>query len=469
MICRSKWFVVYVLLLFAIVGMNGCGGGGGASSVDPKALKSVGWYYDNMPPDFFNNGTSCYLNVILYLSESFTAADVDSFTIDAPNGGRWSIQTSGRQPRISSSGVTYFPLLLRFDVPEAFPLAGTWTMTVRLKDGRTSSIENTFHDPGSSASATYKYLYTPEDWSPTGDQSQYVAALKRFPSAGYSFRYSSANGGEITSAGYSSVQTAFMAAEPKAFNWNCWLYDENRTYLGYTIRTYSGTDHSRSTLVAQDGELVITAAATSTPSGEGSVDLSKVKYVRVVVVDGAQFVPQYYSAFDQRSVSALIPVAAEVVQSSGGNGSGLAVVAPPPPPPPVPATEPPPLSVPSGGVSTDSYQSYIARYSISVPSNVRQGDSVQVTFTVENISGSDINIGALPILVRRNGTQFYRSNNVIPSGPVNIKPGETKTMTATWNNRDQDGNLVPPATYELVGSCMGQTEMTDLLVNITVQ
>jgi uncharacterized protein YcgI (DUF1989 family) len=132
--------------------------------------------------------------------------------------------------------------------------------------------------------------------------------LKRFPAVGYSVHYSSADEGKITTTGFSAVQTAYLVAEPKIYNLFCWLYDENKTYLGNTTSAYSVTDHSRSGLITNDGEISIVSAATIATNTGGSIDLSRAKYIRVVVVDGAQFAPQSYSNFDNRSISAVIPV-----------------------------------------------------------------------------------------------------------------------------------------------------------------
>lgn len=438
----------FCLLFLASVGLYGCGGSGGYGAfADANALKSVGWYYENIAPDFFNNGSTCYLTLNLYLTDSVSAADIDSFIIREPNGGEWNIPASGRQA-VSSSGTTYFPLRLKFEPSPAFPLAGVWTMTAKLKDGRASSIEKTLHDPGNSAEAIYRYLYSSEDWAPSTNQSQYVPALKRFPAVGYLLQYSSADGGKITTTGFSTVRAAYLVAEPKAYNMYCWLYDENKSYLGYTISAYSGTDHSGSSLIAHDGELTIDPAATTAASSGGSIDLSRVKYVRVVEVDGAQFAPQSYSYFDNLSVSSLISVI-----NGGVVGS----------------TNPQVPEVPQAPVDMDSFQSQLAKYTMSMPKIVKYGDVVPITLTVVNTGNLDININALPIWVHFNNVKIFFSTNVISSGIVSIKPGETRTLMTSWSNKDDVGNIVQPGNYSLVVSCMSERESTDLLIYFTIQ
>jgi hypothetical protein len=145
-----------------------------------------------------------------------------------------------------------------------------------------------------------------EDWAPLTNASQYIAALSRFPPQGYTVQYSSANGGSITTVGLSATRTSFLAAEPNAYNLICWLYDANKGYLGRTNPEYSTLDHSGTNLITANGELSIIPASTT--SSAGNVDLSKVKYIRFVCFDGAQYAPSSYSTMDYRSISSLVVV-----------------------------------------------------------------------------------------------------------------------------------------------------------------
>lgn len=296
-------------MVLAVLVLNGCGGGEDSAPADPKALKSVGWYYQNLPPDFFNDGVNCLLSISIYLADTVSFADVHSFEVRAPNGIWWDLPAAERRSYVGNSGSTVVPLLLSVtDTPQAFPLAGVWTVTVRLKNGTASTLQSTFHDPGTKTPATYPYLYTPEDWSPGSNMYQYVAALRRFPSTGYTLRYDAANG-RITSTGFAATYTAYQAAEPKAYNMFCWLFDQDLNYLGFTTPAYSITDHSSLELIAQDGELSILPGSTVAVNDGGRVDLATVKYARIVVRDGAQFAPESYASFDNQSVSTLVPVA----------------------------------------------------------------------------------------------------------------------------------------------------------------
>lgn len=298
----------YVILLF---GMAGCGGGGGAGasatpSQSASLLTEVGWFFDNIAPDLSGNGSTCFLNVTLYCHESIAVDDIESFSITAPTGWRWTVPSTNRQLGTSSSGKSYISGKIWYgENPNAFPLAGIWTAAIKLKSGQTSSLQLTLHEPGSAADATYRYLYTKEDWEPSVNPTQYIAALARFPSQGYTLQYSAADGGKITSGGLSVVRTSFQAAEPRAYNLLCWLYDADGSYLGRTNPAYSPQDHSGTNLIA-DGELSIIPA--STVSSTGQVDLSRVKYVRFVWTDGAQYAPSSYSKIDYRSISALVAV-----------------------------------------------------------------------------------------------------------------------------------------------------------------
>lgn len=301
--------VLMGLLFLAVLALSGCGGSGTTTSAAPPAdslITMVGWYFDNLAPDYTNNAETCVLNVIVYYSNSVAVGDIESFSMTSPTGWVWTVPAQNFQTG-TSSGRTYVRAGIYYGAnPNAFPLAGVWTAKITLKNGQTSSKQLTLHEPGSTVDATHQYLYTKEDWAPSTNQSQYVAALARFPSQGYSVQYSAANGGSLRTTGLAAVRTNFLSTEPRAYNMFCWLYDANKSYLGYTTRAYSTLDHSSTNLITSDGELSITPAATI--SSTGTVDLSLVKYIRIVYVDGAQYVPSSYSNQDSRSVSPLVAV-----------------------------------------------------------------------------------------------------------------------------------------------------------------
>jgi hypothetical protein len=305
--------IIVVMLLFvvAVFGLAGCGGGSSSTtSAETKAslLTSAVWYFDNSAPDFLNNGSTCLLNVQLYYSESIASDEIDSFSITAPNGWHWTIASPNIPFNNSSNGKPIIGASMSYgENPHLFPLAGNWTAMIKLKTGETSSIQRSLNEPGNSSEATHLYLYTKEDWAPPStNSSQYIAALGRFPSQGYTVQYTSTDGGSITTTGFSATMSSFLAAEPNAYNLSCWLYDANKNYLGYTNPEYSTLDHSRTNLVTALGELSITPAATI--SSAGIIDLKTVRYIRIVYLDGAQYAPSSYSNMGYRSISELIAV-----------------------------------------------------------------------------------------------------------------------------------------------------------------
>ncbi|MGD0822557.1 MAG: hypothetical protein ABSA71_17630 [Desulfomonilia bacterium] len=302
-----------LVTLFILCLLVGCGGGGGGttatntSTESASSITGMGWYFENSALDYYNNGSTCTLKVFLYYSESITTDDIESVSVTAPNGSRWSIALSNSPFGTSSTGKPYIiGSLLYSDNPNAFPLAGIWTVEITLKEGKTLSFQRTLHEPGSTDDATHQYLYTKEDWAPSTNPSQYIAALSRFPSQGYTVQYSADDGGSITTTGFSAVRSSFLAAEPRAYNMYCWLYDANYTYLGRTNPEYSTLDHSSTNLITADGEIFIVPASTISSAGSGYVDLSKVKYIRFVNTDGAQYAPSSYSSIDYRSISSLV-------------------------------------------------------------------------------------------------------------------------------------------------------------------
>jgi hypothetical protein len=242
-------------------------------------------------------------------SETIAQSEITAFTLTSPNGWHWTITPPNLHFRTTSSGKQLINASLYFGQnPQVFPLAGTWTAAMMLTDGTISTLRKTFREPGDPAEATHPFLFTQEDWTPSTSQQEYVSALKRFPAAGYSAQYSSTDGGKITTTGLAPVMTSYLQGEPRAYNFSCWLYDQNKTYIGYTAPEYSNVDHSPSGLIT-GGELSIVPAATiSATATSANVDLGSVKYIRAVSYDGAQFAPTSYSKYDYRSISSLVPV-----------------------------------------------------------------------------------------------------------------------------------------------------------------
>jgi hypothetical protein len=305
--------VVNILLLLAVAtfGLAGCGGGGGGTSTpapNDALLKSVGGYFANFSPDLSTTGATCFLDFALYYDESIATGDIDSLVMTAPDGNwHWTFAAPDIPFKTSSSGKPYIGAGVYYGAnPEAFPLSGLWTFRLNLKSGVTATKQAYLHEPGNSADATHQFLYTKEDWTPLTNALQYVAALSRFPAEGFTANYSSANGGSIATVGLAPVRATFLANEPHAYNSYCWLYDANKTYLGYTVTEYSVVNRSNSGLMAANGELSITPALTV--NSTGTVNLSNVKYLRIVYQDGAQYAPASYANFDYRSASALVPV-----------------------------------------------------------------------------------------------------------------------------------------------------------------
>lgn len=291
-----------------LICLGGCGSGGDsvAGASGTSALKSFGWYYENVAPDFWSSGETCVLTVVLYYDPALSQSEIAGFVVQAPGGGGWSVNAPNLQFGTSSSGKPYIIERLSYSSnPAVMPLAGTWTAQLKLTNGQVASLQRSFHEPGSSLDATHPYLYTKEDWWAPSNQ-QYVASLGRFPSSGYSVQFSPANGGAINTVGFGTVRAGYLAAEPAAYNFFCWLYDANHVYLGYTNTAYSTLDHSPTNLVGTDGELAIVPASVAAASS--GFNLSNVKYLRIVYTDGGQFAPTTYSSYDYRSISSLIPV-----------------------------------------------------------------------------------------------------------------------------------------------------------------
>ncbi|HTP64404.1 MAG TPA: hypothetical protein VMJ66_03355 [Geobacteraceae bacterium] len=304
-VLKIAMMVLFFLIMF---GLASCGSGGhtAAPAVTTTSLIShVGWYIDDIEPTLTNNGETCCLNIMVFYSRSIAATDIGVISLLSPNGRLWTIPASDFHSGTGSTGDPYLRVgVYNGSNPYSLPLAGTWTVGIVLNSGIIATYQLTLHEPGSKDAATHQYVYSKEDWTPATDTSNYVAALGQFPSAGYTVQYS---GGNITTTGLSAVMTNYLATEPAAFNMYCFLYDVNQNLLGHTNMEYSTIDHTETGLLDSGGELSIQQVNTTSSSG-GEVDLSQVKNIRIVFVDGGQYAPSSYSDFDYRSISSPIAV-----------------------------------------------------------------------------------------------------------------------------------------------------------------
>lgn len=287
-------------LLVPMLALSGCGGDTSDSS--SNVVTGLNWTFENIAPDVYDDGMTCGLRVYVYCS-GIAASDIDSFTIIAPDGYYWQIPASEAQFG-TSGGKNYLGALLGYDENlRTIQLAGTWTAQVKLKNGKVSTYQRKLREPGMSSDATHKYVYAAEDWTPPlYNYWDYTPLLRRIPTGAFTVAYSSVNGGRISTTGFAAVRTAYLSTETKFYNMYCWLYDVNQNYMGMSVTQYSPLDHTSTGLVV-NGEIGITASLVTT-----SMDLSRVKYMRVVCVDGAQFQPTSYSSFDSRSMSTLLSV-----------------------------------------------------------------------------------------------------------------------------------------------------------------
>lgn len=303
MACILFWSVLMV--------MGGCGSGGGAlsedSGEDTGLITGVGWFFQNSPADMDPNGATCLLTIQLGYNPSLSASDIESWSVISPDGVRWNIPLAESSTGTFTSGDPFVARRLYYGANRAIlPLAGTWTVILRLKDGKSSLLQGDLAEPGSDATPTHSYVYSPEEWTPPANSPDYIAALKRIPAQGYTATYSAAGAGKITTTGFAAVKSAYFAAEPVAYNFYCLLFDQDNKYLGYTGTAYSLNDHSPTALLTPQGELSIAQEAVTFDNG--AVDLSRVKYLRVVASDGAQFAPSGTLRMRYGSISGLVPV-----------------------------------------------------------------------------------------------------------------------------------------------------------------
>lgn len=298
--------------------LSACGGSSGGSSDNANAnIQSVGWHFENLPSDYDTggDGRSLGLNVNIYYTGSARREDIQEaqIRVELPDGTTktwpWTIPADTETERFGSNGNGLFHYGARLffeDDGHTFPLKGTWTAKLKLKDDTTVSQGFSLHEPGEKTKATHKFLYT-EDGSPPADDADYVPALKRFPVEGVTVSLvdRGAEGLALVSSGLKDARASFIPENSLFYNSLVWLYDAGGNYLGRSLPEFKYTNHERSGWMPAADEMSLDAASTEWSGG--ITDIRQVKSVRFVYTDGEQYTTDH-AQFDIRSVSPLVPV-----------------------------------------------------------------------------------------------------------------------------------------------------------------
>jgi hypothetical protein len=100
------------------------------------------------------------------------------------------------------------------------------------------------------------------------------------------------------------------------------------------------------------------------------------------------------------------------------------------------------------------------RLLLDVPGRVPLGHPLVVTGTLTNEGGEPVVVGvgeslALDVVVTRpDGAEVWRRGNhgALPAGSQRtLRPGEVLATGLTWDQRDDEGQRVPPGTYYVRG------------------
>lgn len=100
------------------------------------------------------------------------------------------------------------------------------------------------------------------------------------------------------------------------------------------------------------------------------------------------------------------------------------------------------------------------RLLLDVPRRVPLGHPLVVTGTLTNEGGEPVNVGvgeslALDVVVTRpDGSEVWRRGReaALPAGPERtLRPGEVLATGLAWDQRDDEGQRVPPGTYYVRG------------------
>ena len=82
------------------------------------------------------------------------------------------------------------------------------------------------------------------------------------------------------------------------------------------------------------------------------------------------------------------------------------------------------------------------------------GESVQMTFTVTNLTDEEVRIRfyqepGFNLLVQKDGMSIYQVS--LPENSITLNAGESQGISNNWDMKDDDGYPVGPGTYHVIG------------------
>lgn len=277
-------------------------GGGCRSPAPPKTITidQVGWVIENIDPLYWTGSPpagTCFISFWVHWPQyNITETDVESATMSAPTGTRWTFAGDQAPPFVSTSGQTFGGWIRLRDTGDEhrIPL-GIWSFDLELVDGGYTTATLDVPDPGSTV-VSHSFACT-EDFGPPGPGD--IAMPPR---------------ATLTQADlYTATETAtfsFTFTSSVVFGGWAWFFDSAGGYVGASqyfvdpsTSTVASFVNSGSGIFHSDGTSNAVVLGPGTIAYAEGTSFSSIATVVVVLIDGSQY-SAISRGYDCRSLSA---------------------------------------------------------------------------------------------------------------------------------------------------------------------
>jgi hypothetical protein len=293
--------ITATLAVAALATLVDCGGTSSPAAPSPT-ITSVGWIEENIDPSFWMSwpagGQTAFYDFWIHYSGDLSYEEIRSARVYEPNGLYWTINKDATYFDATRKAIGGWGHWYATNTPNLLPI-GALRAELTLTSGLVVNSTLTVPVPASTAVGSYTSIFTEDLLIPP------LGSAPMIP------RATMGSTNTLTVANQ-TISLAFSVNDSRVFSGFVWLYDASDTYLGgyfYFRDVWTGA------IGAPLGGSLHTDGTTNVLT-LGPVDLQlhagvafgQIAMARIVLTDGAQYLPQVDGRlrYDCRSVGPVV-------------------------------------------------------------------------------------------------------------------------------------------------------------------
>jgi hypothetical protein len=277
---------------------------GGPQATPPNAanisITSLGWYYENIDPSFWNappsNGQTAYYDFFIHYEGNIAFSDISYARVYLPDHSYWTINIDSTYLNTQYSYIGGYGRWYSNQL-DVLPI-GALQVEVRLTNGVDSKYTAQIPAPGGTTTGTATTMYSQDLSSPPANSAPMV------------LRATIGTGNTLTTS-TSTIVIKFSVTDSKVYDGYVWFFDASNNYLGGFFRFRNPSTGaicsqlSGSSLNINGTNNTLTLKPTDLTLNQGAT-FSQIAKFFLVLTDGYQYGVQSngLAIYDGRSISA---------------------------------------------------------------------------------------------------------------------------------------------------------------------